>query len=178
MRALTFDSTSHPRFPGAGMATGGGIIAWMVDPCRVGRRARPCGLLRRPKRVQRRQGRSRASRTKGRSGRCRYDAEGRGSPIIDCIVPDRRNHDQRILHRHLYQLSAGPSYERCTLWRQPQFDNPAGDDRLRKTIARTPASMPGMEEDEMHGRIRGPGKFATSFKRAELLDVHRFRDGP
>lgn len=160
------------------MATGGGIIAWMVDPCRVGRRARPCGLLRRPKRVQRRQGRSRASRTKGRSGRCRYDAEGRGSPIIDCIVPDRRNHDQRILHRHLYQLSAGPPYERCTLWRQPQFDNPAGDDRLRKTIARTPASMPGMEEDEMHGRIRGPGKFATSFKRAELLDVHRFRDGP
>ena len=113
-----------------------------------------------------------------RSGRCRYDAEGCGSPIIDRIVPDRRNHDQRILHRHLYRLSAGPTYERCTLWRQPQFDNPARDDRLRKTIARTPASMPGMEEDEMHGRIRGPGKFATSFKRAELLDVHRFRDGP
>ncbi len=38
--------------------------------------------------------------------------------------------------------------------------------------------MPGMEEDEMHGRIRGSGKFATPFKRAELLDVHRFRDGP
>jgi hypothetical protein len=26
MRALTFDSISQPRFPGAGMATGGGII--------------------------------------------------------------------------------------------------------------------------------------------------------
>ena len=83
-----------------------------------------------------------------------------------------------LLHRHLYQLSAGSAYERCTLWRQPQFDNPAGDDRLRKTIARSWASMPRMEEDKVHERIRGPGKFATLFKRAELLDVHRFRDGP
>ena len=38
--------------------------------------------------------------------------------------------------------------------------------------------MPRMEEDEVHERIRGPGKFATSFKRAELLDVHRLRDRP
>ena len=38
--------------------------------------------------------------------------------------------------------------------------------------------MPCMEEGEVHERIRGPGKFATSFKRAKLLDVHRFRDGP
>ena len=38
--------------------------------------------------------------------------------------------------------------------------------------------MPRMEEDKVHERIRGPGKFATSFKRAELLDVHRFRDCP
>ena len=45
------------------------------------------------------------------------------------------------LHRHLYQLSAGPAYERRALWRQPQFDNPARDDRLRKTIVRAVASM-------------------------------------
>ena len=38
--------------------------------------------------------------------------------------------------------------------------------------------MPGMEEDEVHERIRGAGKFATSLKRAKLFDVHRFRDGP
>jgi hypothetical protein len=35
-----------------------------------------------------------------------------------------------------------------------------------------------MEEDEVHERIRGPGKFATSFKRAKLFDFHRFCDGP
>jgi hypothetical protein len=35
-----------------------------------------------------------------------------------------------------------------------------------------------MEQDEVHERIRGPGKFATSFKRAKLFDVYRFRDGP
>jgi hypothetical protein len=38
--------------------------------------------------------------------------------------------------------------------------------------------MPGMEEDELHGRTRDPGKFATWFNRHKLLDVHRFRDGP
>jgi len=38
--------------------------------------------------------------------------------------------------------------------------------------------MPRMQEDDVHERSRGPGKVATSFKRAELLDVHRFRDGP
>src|SRR3954447_9358922 len=137
MRALTFDSTSQPASPERAWQPAEVSYAWIVDPSDADRRARPCELLRPSKRVQRRQGRSRASRTKGRSGRGRYDLEGRGSPIIDCIVPDRRNHDQRILHRHLYQLSAGPTYERGTLWRQPQFDNPAGDDRLRKTIART-----------------------------------------
>ena len=38
--------------------------------------------------------------------------------------------------------------------------------------------MPRMEEDEVHERIRGPGKFATSLERAELFDFRRPCDGP
>jgi hypothetical protein len=38
--------------------------------------------------------------------------------------------------------------------------------------------MPGMADDEVHGRIRGRGKSATSLERAGLLDVDRFRDRP
>ena len=84
--------------------------------------------------------------------------------------------DQRVIRA--LPVSAGSSYERCTLWRQPEFDNPARDDRLRKTIARTAASMPFMEEDEVHKRTRGSGKFATSLKRAKLFDFRRSCDGP
>ena len=66
--------------------------------------------------------------------------EGRGSAIIDCFVPDRRNHDQRLLHRHVQRLPVGAADERRALRRQPQFDNPARHDRLRKTIVGKPLS--------------------------------------
>jgi hypothetical protein len=63
-----------------------------------------------------------------------------GSTIIDCFVPDRRNHDQRLLHRHVQRLPVGAADERRALRRQSQFDNSARHDRLRKTIVGKPLS--------------------------------------
>jgi hypothetical protein len=67
---------------------------------------------------------------------------GESGPTFRVVAPQASSascesnevNDQRVLHRHVQHLPAGPSGKWCPLWQQPKFDHAASHDSLRKTI--------------------------------------------
>jgi hypothetical protein len=71
---------------------------------------------------------------KGDTGGSRHNAQGRVPTVLDCLLRNRRDYDQCLLHRHIQCLSAGAAGKRRAVWQQSQFDHSVRNDRVRKTL--------------------------------------------